>query len=416
MKDGNWLVRCASVVIVSAMLFVGGCGRSHAGAPYQDVYGDRLVLSGDNKDAAYVWTDMTNFIISPVFFLAHQQEYVGWSTDGGRKNHIVSVARWSNNWEYVDDSFGLVQDLQYSQDSTRLAALASGRIEVIDVESEKRLQLKPPSVGTIQKMQWVSPDKIAYVAYMGDEDVYKTNRGPLRKVLFIQDVAADSKHEELFSGPEASGVYWKPPYFFFSPDGKYVAIVNYEDTTLLNLADGQTKPLNAGPHTKPPLGVWSPDCSALLLVTHSRQNEPIERAVLIDISTGKATDLTGDLGKIEDTRKLHVGFAANNQLVFGERRQVKVFDFNHETAPSAAGWTLKDHGSGYAPLVPGWVVAESNMRKESTAVRYADGKLVLLSKHHCRLSDDGKYIAEVIRKGKVTVNSFELPSEVATAP
>ncbi len=414
MKNGNWLFNCALSVIVSVMSFVGGCVRSHAGAPYRDVYGDRLILSSDNKDAAYVWTDMSIFMLTPLHFLAHQQEYVGWSSDGGRKNHLVSVVRWNNHWEYVDDSFRLILDLQYSPDSTHLAALTPAYIEVIDVKTEKRLQLKLPSVGSIRKMRWVSPDKIAYMARLGDEEIYKVHRGPMKKALFIQDVVADSQPKELFASPEVKNAFWRPPYFFFSPDAQHVAIVGQEDVTLLNLDTGQKQTLNPGPHTRPPLVAWSPDGSALLLVTPGKERRQVARAVLINSTNGKITDLAEQMTVFKDLRVFHVAFSGNNQIVFGDRNDVQVFNLDESGVTSSKVWRSQDHGSGYVSLLSGWVVAGptglSNER-HSTAVRYADGKRVELSKKHCLLSDDGRHLAEVVGKGKVTVREFQLSAD-----
>ena len=423
------LNRLLTIVGICMLLTCAGCvvGRGYAGAHDRNIYGDRLILSPDHGDAAYVWTDELSSYATPLLWppmpiFYAQNELLGWSSAGGQKNHLLEIQRYDVFLEYPTQyETKKIADLRYSPDSAHLAAKVwngekYNRIEVIDVNTEQRTQLRLRSPGSIRQMRWVSPSEIAYVASVGEGRPWLD---PMKQILFIQDVAVDSDPKEVFSGEPSLEDSWSPRWFF-SPDAKSVLVAATPVISILDLSTGQVSPLMKADQLILVKAIWKADGRAAALFFGDVKegpwfgpDEPMKRVVLANLDKGTITELTDGLQEIESPWKLRIAFAGEDRLVFVKERQVHLFNVDEKGASPAGSWKLPDHRGGYHPLLPGWVVAGptglSNGRN-STAVSYDRARLVHLSDHHCVVSDDGSRIAEVIRKGKVTVRPFELPA------
>lgn len=423
------LNRFLTIVVICMLLTCAGCvmARGHAGAPHGGVYGDRLILSPDHRDAAYVWIDEVGIWATPLLWPPLPVSYavnelLGWSSAGGQQNHLVELQRYDVFLEYPTQyETKRIADLRYSSDSAHLAAMVGAggkynRIEVIDVNTEQRTQLRLRSPGSIRQMRWVSPSEIAYVASLGEGRPWLD---PMKKILFIQDIAGDSDPKEVFSGEPSLEDKWSPRWFF-SPDAKSVLVAATPVISILDLSTGQVSPLMKADQLILAKAVWKADGRAAALFLGDVKegpwfgpDEPMKRVVLANLDQGMITDLTDGLQGIESPWKMRIAFAGQDRLVFVNERQVHLFNVDEKGASPAGIWKLPHRRGGYHPLLPGWIVAgrtsQSNQRN-STAVSYNGERRAHLSNHHCVVSDDGSRIAEVIRKGKVTVRPFELPA------
>ena len=428
MRSTASLLNCVlTIVVVFMFVICPGCvlARGRAGAPGGDVYGDRLILSPDNTDAAYVWTDTVVCWAMiwppgvPAFYA--RNELIGWSSSDGQENHLVEIEKYDVCLKYPEQhETKLIPDLRYSPDSAHIAARVwtgsrDSRIVVIDVKTEQQVQLRPPSPGTIRQMRWVSPNEIAYVASMGEGNVW---RDPMRKVLFFQDISGESDPKEIFSGDPLSKDSWSPR-LFFSPDAKAILVAATPEISILDLSTGQISSLIKADRLILMRAIWKADGSAAVLIFGDVKDgpwfspdEPMKRVVLANLDKGTITELTDGLQTIERSKKLLIAFGGEDQLVFVTERRVDLFHIDDKGASPADSRKLPLHRGGYRPLLPGWIVAGptglSNERN-STALSYNSAHRVTLGDRHCRISDDGSRIAEVIRKGKVTVRPFELP-------
>jgi hypothetical protein len=426
MKNSACQLNSALAVVVGLMPLVGtGCCffGGHPGALGRDVYGDRVVVSPDNSQAAYVWTDqMSCFLLYPIPFSYVRNELVGWSSPDGQENHLLEVQGYSVSFKYPevlwDHETPLIKDLRYSPDSAHLGVMLDDRIEVIDVRTADRIQLKPPVRIIIRAMRWVSPSEIAYVASVGDGNAW---RDPMKKTVFIQDISGASGPTEVFSGEPTAEAPWSPR-LFFSPDGQSVLIAQKPEMSILHLSTREVSPLMNADQLVALRAVWKPDGSAVLLIFADIndcphlyvKDKPINRVVLANLHKGTFTELTDGLKNIENSLKLHVAWAGEDQLVFVQESKVDLFNIDDKGASPAGSWQIPSSWSRdrLRPLLPGWVVAgPTHLRniRDSYALSYDGKQRAPLSDYHCVVSDDGSHIAEVVRKGKITVRSLDLP-------
>jgi hypothetical protein len=360
-----------------------------------------VAFSPDNKHFAYLWRDS----------LYQSPEGRGMST---RLTDTVEI-RWASTAHpekelaaYLASAdlrtqktgyfgrLGIDADFSFSPDSTKLAAVWSRSLLIIDLATRQFQRFAYPNE-RFSGFRWLSAQEMAFAT--------SNEKGAF---VWRLKVGANTQRRLVCQYDESGiEVDWEPLTLFrlhWSPNGHYAVDVN----KLIHVLTGKVRTLPAALTTI----YWRPDSTVFLGKQWIEDAQPPAsdtNILLIDAATGAVEDFTSRLGKYcgnytpcewtADGRffigNTEASFDAAGNLVSTEHGylfQLKPFQVK-----------LKTKGTSRAAPLPGWFLFNNaGLMKYSN---YDGTRTAPLHgwEENWSWSEDGKYAAEITSEGKVKV-------------
>ncbi len=401
---------------------IGGC--MVGGGP------ELVAFSPDGSKLAYVWKDFLcgiDWITRS--YVTLESEYVRWcSLDSPQRQHCIKI----HTKLHHDGGADCPAELVFSPNSRYLARISPLRVVIIDLATKRHWCLNPRGE-YITSFVWLGYDEVIYTSFAkvpgGPDTIYKTvyNRTVWRQRIHGTNKARVPVFHE--DGLRSCGTYGYEESF--SPDGRYVVFTSSGKTGDIG---GQLKLLDVATATVHTLdrqegelmeASWKPNSSCLFcLVQMGPIWKPEYKALLVNpakpdiLNLGRkcARDcgsMRSDLNSLWTAEGAYVVCDSTCCLI--QPNPWKVINLKEKLIRHLK--TTEQTGSPYLhPLsVPGWLYTRH--KGKTYAVDYQGRQFVpIADEWDWAVSPDGKRIAEVNEKGKVTVRPLNLPAQPTTQP
>lgn len=442
------------ILLVPAFAFSSGCvWRGFAGEVENRPYTDRIIFSADGRQAAYVWTDRCWSLIPfppamPIDTLAEAKtEWLGWCSPDGT-NHLVRIDAQTHFGGGFGNSRSIL-GIAFSPDGRHLAAVLEDRIEIIDTGTSEVQQLTCPR-GKFTGARWFDNAQLAYATTRITEE----RPGAVVERSVYRQAVDKGKPVCIFSRTSR-----RPDYRAFreswAPDGRTVLLAEGGKLWRLDIASGASSvllrvappaegqrdslPTASGPHSQPLILLgekaygwepdtdwdidWTPDSRQASVLARDSCQANLLLAGVFDCQSWRFTDLKKAFRRDVGGRwVLPISWTPDGFLLVSSLKPGRWAISLVRCSP----WQVTDFLGRYGKelprnmngvgvvqhLMPGWLaIGPGEKDPMMYAVDYDGKKQSPLTKHPFKVSGDGRRLAEVVSKGKIIIQTLDLPEK-----
>lgn len=448
------LILLVPVLVASSGCAWGGYAGEIGGRPYTD----RIVLSADGRQAAYVWTDRCwSLILFPPPMLifpplipvgslaAAKTEWLGWCTPDGT-NHLVRIDARTRVFGGFGNSRS-IRGIAFSPDGRHLAAVLRDRIAIVDTGTGEVRQLTCPR-GEFTSARWFDNTQLAYATTSRTDEpgvlVRSVYRQAIDKGKPIRVFSRTSRHQDYAAFRES-----------WAPDGRTALLSEGLDLWRLDIASGaialldrvttypekQRDPLSttSGMFDPPPIpfkteaygGVmevnwhmhWRPDGKEVSVLAIGPTWAKLLLAGVFDCQSWRFADRTTAFYRdVGDRWVQPISWTPDGLLLVRASKSgtwsislVRHDPWRVIDVSERYGKELPHNTNGFAVvqhLMPGWLAIGPGKKDPMMyAVAYDGKRQRPVTKYPFKISGNGRRLAEVIRKGKITVRTLDLPGK-----